>query len=520
MQTFIRIALTVGLSTLASGTLSAQAATSLRVALNADIRSTEPGVNRDENTDAVILHVVEGLVAYREDASVGPLLASKVQVSDDGLEYRFILRDGVKFHNGATLTAADVLWTWKRYLDPATQWRCLADFDGRSVAKVVDISAPNPMTVVFRLNQPNGLFLAQMARSDCGGTGIVHPSSADTSGKWQTPIGTGPFKFTEWKPGQYVDLQRFADYSVRPEPAADGYTGNKQAFVDDLRFMVIPDAASAKAALQSKGVDVLPDVTVMDARELGALPGIKTSSSPNMSLNALLFQTRDPLLKDVRIRRAIALSLDSEQMVQALTEGTSHANNSAVPDTSPYYTDVQKQGFKSNIEEAKRLLKEAGYHGQPLKIITNKRYQSVFDMAVLSQAMAQASGLNIDIETLEWGTQLERYQSGAYQIMAFSYSARFDAALNFESVMGDKNQQPRKVWDNPEAQGWMLESMRERDPVKRQALFNQLHHQLLDDVPMVVMYNGSTLGAYQDKVQGYRSWPIAKPRLWGVKLAE
>ncbi|WP_347906194.1 ABC transporter substrate-binding protein [Pseudomonas purpurea] len=512
--------MTVGLSTLALGTLSAEAATSLRVALNADIRSTEPGVNRDENTDAVILHVVEGLVAYREDASVGPLLASKVQVSDDGLEYRFILRDGVKFHNGATLTAADVLWTWKRYLDPATQWRCLADFDGRSVAKVVDISAPDPLTVVFRLSQPNGLFLAQMARSDCGGTGIVHPASADASGKWQAPIGTGPFKFTEWKPGQYVDLQRFADYSARPEPAADGYTGNKQAFIDDLRFMVIPDAASAKAALQSKGVDVLPDVTVMDARELSALPGIKTSSSSNMSLNALLFQTRDPLLKDVRIRRAIALSLDSEHMVQALTEGTSHANNSAVPDTSPYYTDVQKQGFKANIEEAKRLLKEAGYHGQPLKIITNKRYQSVFDMAVLSQAMAQASGLNIDIETLEWGTQLERYQSGAYQIMAFSYSARFDAALNFESIMGDKNQQPRKVWDNPEAQGWMLESMRERDPVKRQALFNQLHHQLLEDVPMVVMYNGSTLGAFQDKVQGYRSWPIAKPRLWGVKLAE
>jgi peptide/nickel transport system substrate-binding protein len=128
--------------------------------------------------------------------------------------------------------------------------------------------------------------------------------------------------------------------------------------------------------------------------------------------------------------------------------------------------------------------------------------------------------LNIDIETLEWGTQLERYQSGAYQVMAFPYSARFDAALNFESVMGDKNQQPRKVWDNPQAQGWMLESMRETAPLKRQALFDQLHRQMLADVPMVVMYNGSTVGAFQDRVDGYRSWPIAKPRLWGVKLAE
>lgn len=520
MHTFTRIALTLGFSSFVLGSLSAEAASTLRVALNADIRSTDPGVNRDENTDAVVLHIVEGLVAYREDASVGMLLASKVEVSADGLEYRFTLRDGVKFHNGAALTSADVLWTWKRYLDPQTQWRCLADFDGRGVAKVADISAPDPLTVVFTLDKPNGLFLAQMARSDCGGTGILHPSSVDANGKWQAPIGTGPFKLVEWKPGQYVDLQRFTDYSARPETATDGYTGNKQAFIENLRFMVIPDAASAKAALQSKGVDVLPDVTVMDAHELGALPGIKTSSSANMSLNALLFQTRDPLLKDVRIRRAIALSLDSEQMVQALTEGTSHANNSVVPDTSPYHKTVQKQGYKANIEEAKRLLKEAGYNGQPLKIITNKRYQSVFDMAVLSQAMAQAAGLNIDIETLEWGTQLERYQSGAYQIMAFSYSARFDAALNFESVMGDKNQQPRKVWDNPLAQGWMLESMREIVPVKRQALFDQLHQQMLADVPMVVMYNGSTVGAFQDRVEGYRSWPIAKPRLWGVKLAD
>ena len=81
----------------------AQADTTLRVGLNADIRSTEPGVNRDENTDTVILHIVEGLVAHREDASVGPLLAREVQVSDDGLTYTFKLREGVRFHNGATL---------------------------------------------------------------------------------------------------------------------------------------------------------------------------------------------------------------------------------------------------------------------------------------------------------------------------------------------------------------------------------------------------------------------------------
>lgn len=90
----------------------------IQVGINGDIRSTDPGVNRDENTDAVVMHVVEGLVAYREDATVGPMLAESISVSDDGRSYRFKLRDGVRFHNGAPLTAAEVLWTWHRYLIP------------------------------------------------------------------------------------------------------------------------------------------------------------------------------------------------------------------------------------------------------------------------------------------------------------------------------------------------------------------------------------------------------------------
>ena len=106
---------------LSAGALQAQTLTAV---LNADIRSTNPGVNRDGNTDSVVLHMVEGLVGYAEDGSVGPLLAEKVEISPDGKTYTFRLRKGVKFHNGATMTSADVLWSWTRYMDPKTDWRC------------------------------------------------------------------------------------------------------------------------------------------------------------------------------------------------------------------------------------------------------------------------------------------------------------------------------------------------------------------------------------------------------------
>ena len=519
MNTYVKAALAVAMSACSMSMAIAQENV-IHVGLNGDIRSTDPGVNRDDNTDAVMMHIVEGLVAFGEDTRIAPLLASAVDISPDGLRYTFTLRDGVRFQNGEVLTADDVLWTWQRYLDPKTQWRCLAEFDGRGAAKVVEVLAPDPKTVEFRLDQANGLFLAAMARTDCAGSGILHPDSLAADGSWRAPIGTGPFTLGTWQKGQYVELERFDGYTPRAEAEVDGYTGNKQAFVDKVRFEVIPDSASAKAALLSGGVDVLPDVTAMDAAQLKQVKNLQVKVSPIMTISGLLFQTRDPLLKDVRIRRAVALSLDYAQMVAALSDGLSQVNNSVIPTASPYYDATAHKGYAYDLDQARRLLKEAGYTGEKIRMLVNKRYPQMFDMGLLSQAMAQAAGLNIEMETLEWGTQLERYQSGSYQMMSFSYSGRFDAAQSYESVIGDKQKEPRKVWDSPQALALLREAQREVDPARRRPLFDQLHTLMLEEVPMVVIYNGTAIGAMGKRVEGYRSWPVAKPRLWGVKLAD
>ena len=519
MNTYVKAALAVAMSACSMSMAIAQENV-IHVGLNGDIRSTDPGVNRDDNTDAVMMHIVEGLVAFGEDTRIAPLLASAVDISPDGLRYTFTLRDGVRFQNGEVLTADDVLWTWQRYLNPKTQWRCLTEFNGRGAAKVVEVLAPDPKTVEFRLDQANGLFLAAMARTDCAGSGILHPDSLAADGSWRAPIGTGPFTLGTWQKGQYVELERFDGYTPRAEAEVDGYTGNKQAFVDKVRFEVIPDSASAKAALLSGGVDVLPDVTAMDAAQLKQVKNLQVQVSPIMTISGLLFQTRDPLLKDVRIRRAVALSLDYAQMVAALSDGLSQVNNSVIPTASPYYDATAHKGYAYDLDQARRLLKEAGYTGEKIRMLVNKRYPQMFDMGLLSQAMAQAAGLNIEMETLEWGTQLERYQSGSYQMMSFSYSGRFDAAQSYESVIGDKQKEPRKVWDSPQALALLREAQREVDPARRRPLFDQLHTLMLEEVPMVVIYNGTAIGAMGKRVEGYRSWPVAKPRLWGVKLAD
>ncbi len=490
----------------------------IRVAMNADIRGVNPGVNRDSNSDTVLQHLVEGLVAHREDGSVGPMLADKVEVSRDGLGYTFTLRPDVKFHNGALLTAADVVWTWKRYLDPATGWQCLSQFDGRGRSKIEDVVARDARTVDFRLSVPNAMFLTEMAAVQCGGGAILHRDSINADGSWKAPVATGPFTIRDWRRGQYIELKRFADYKPR-DGERDGYTGNKTVHVDGVRFVFIPDEAVAKAALQRGDVDVLPYLSRESRQDLARKPGIVLGGHLTNSTTTLLLQTRDPVLKDVRIRRALALAIDVDQLVKVVTGDAAPANASIVPKTSAYYGAVQREGHKTDVERARALLKEAGYAGAPIKLMTNKRYGDMYNAALIAQAMARQAGLNLELEVLEWGAQLERYTKGQYQVMAFGYSARLDPALAFESMAGPKDTQPRKVWDNPQALALLDESFKVAERPQRQAIFDRLHRMMLEDVPLVMLFNSTDEFAHTQRVSGYKSWAAGKERLWGVKLA-
>jgi peptide/nickel transport system substrate-binding protein len=500
----------------ARGAWAASPGAPLRMRINADIRSTEPGVNRDETTDAVVLHMVEGLVAFREDTSVGPLLASSYDISPDGKTYTFHLRTGVKFHNGATMTADHVVWTWKRYLDPATQWRGVVDFTS-GLNKIVDIKTLDPATVAFTLAQPSALFLTNMARTDCGGSGILHPDSVGSDGQWSKPVGTGPFMFGAWQKGLSVTLDKFSEYSSLAGPP-DGYTGGKKAEVAGIVFTVIPDNTAADTALESGDIDAIWPFSPTDFAQLKSRPGIKMDEHPVLDMYTLLFQTKDPLLADARIRRAIAMAIDGKMLSEGVSQGLSYPNQSPVPSGSPYYSAVQRKGYPVDLPGAGKLLKEAGYHGQPITMMANKHYMPMYDAAVLIQAMLQQIGVVVNIEVLDWATQLSNYVSGNYQAMTFGYSPRLDPSLTFDSFMGNKSIQPRKIWDDPTAQKLLTASMVERDHQKRQALFDQLTTLFWQQMPMVPLFNSDEITALRSNVDGYRGWAAGNARFWNVSL--
>jgi peptide/nickel transport system substrate-binding protein len=496
---------------------AALAATTIRVASNAEIRGTNPGVNRDANTDTVMLHMIEGLVGYRDDGTPAPLLAQSVAVSKDGKAYTFKLRPGLKFHNGAPLTSADVVWSWKRYLDPNTKWLCLAEFDGSQSLKIESVEATDPLTVVFKLNQARPLFLTQMASFQCGSGAILHKDSVNADGSWKAPIGTGPFKLGEWKRGEWIELTAFKDYKSAPGPR-DGYVGAKAPLVDAVRWIVIKDDAARRAALMKGQADLMPGLRPTELTEMGNPPGLEVKNAPTMSVNALLIQTRDPLMSNPKLRQALSAALNTSSVATIASGGSGTVNASMIPAPSKYHIGPHQVRHKHDVALAKKLLAEAGYRGQPIKMITNRRYPDMYEQAVMMQGMAKEAGINLEMEVLEWGTQLDRYQSGNYQVMSFGYSSRVDPYLVYESMLGDKDKSKRKVWDNPKAIAMLQQSGEVAEPAARQKIFDEMHAMMLADVPLIVLFNTGDSNGVSRKLDGFASWSQSRERLWGVKV--
>lgn len=486
----------------------------IRVAIPSDLRGTNPGVDRDAITDDVLAHVVEGLVAFRNGLSVGLMLARGVQVSEDGRTYTFQLRDDVRFHNGAPLTSAEVKWSWQRYLDPATHWRCTSSYNGVEASKIIGIETPDRHTVVFSLDKPDGLFLKRMASFVCPAA-ILHPDSVGPNGIWRAPVGTGPYRFAEWKRGQYALLTRFDGYVPRSEPR-DGYAGAKIPYADSLKWLIVPDSSAAMSALRSMQVDLayfFPPSELESARHES---GVAVHTTPALDWTTLLMQSTDPLLRDIRVRKAIAHAIDTRALSQMASYGLSVGNPSVVPAASQYYTPVHAEGYSYDPELSKRLLREAGYDGRPIRLQTNRRNERVYDSVIVVETMLRKVGINVRIEVLDWAVMFSNWQHGRFQLMVFNYSARPDPVLGYLAVLGTKRTQPTTQWESSRAASLLAEATATADENARTALFEQIHRLMLQDVPFVNLFNGSAIDVTLGRVAGYEVWSASKPRLWGV----
>ena len=494
----------------------AMAESVVRMALNADIRGTNPGVTRDGNTDIVHSQFVEGLVTYGENFEIIPMLAETYDISDDGLTYTFHLRHGVKFHNGEEMTAKEVEWSWNRLAGEESESHCKNYFNGKNGMKVVSAKALDDDTFEVKLETPFAVFLATIARFDCGSMGVLHPDSVNADGSWNTPIGTGPYMMGDHLPGRYVELKRFPDYASRDEPM-NGLGGGKHAEVDTLHFDIVSEGAVTKTALLAGDLDLVP-IDAMTATELKDKPGFKVDATQSAVWDTYLLSPLDPVLKDVRIRQAMAHAIDPQQIMAAITEGFGKASPSPVPPMSKNFTAVEAEYPAYDVELAKSLMKEAGYNGEEIKILATRRNGAYYERALMAQAMLMDAGFNATLEVVEWGTQLEAYRTGeGYAMQSFTFSPRLQAGLSFEMFTGSE---VRKAWQNPEAIALVNESLQTGDPEHLQQIIDELSRRFNEDVPAIGLGHRMLFTGMSDRVEGFQDWGAGVLRGWMLRVAD
>lgn len=496
----------------------------LTIALGADPASVEPGKHLNGAGKLVVQHVAESLVGHRNDMSVAPVLAETVAVSDDLLSYTFTLRGGVTFHNGQPLHAADVEWAWKNYyLSPEQNWECRAYFDGSGSieertngAHVLAIEAPDDRTVVFRLAEPSILFLPRMADVNCAPV-IFHRDSIGADGSWQRLVGTGPYAFVEWIKGEVVRLERHDAYVARKEPR-DGYAGERIAHAKHIVLPIYGDRGAALAALRQGAVDAVLDLDEGERAQFDSAGDIRILTTPTVSYWSLLIQTRDPVLADVRVRRAIAHAIDIDYIAEVLTDGRQGSNPSVILRNSTHDSDIQRKGHRFDLALARQLLKEAGYEGQAIELQTNRdEYPEMHRIGILVRSMLKAIGMNVEVKPIPWKEQLDiHYQQGTFQLQGFGQGGRNHPILAYGKFIGPKDEKPRFQWDDGAAFSMLEHAQRAPDEASLQVILDRIHLAMLEQVPTLALLNFERHDAVRANVHGIETTPFMRTVLWGA----
>ena len=481
----------------------------INVGLNTDLVGVDPHVSGAVVNAIVLGHVFEPLVAYGENLEHMPVLAESWDIAPDFMTYTFHLRKGRLFHNGKEMHADDVKYSVERMMDPKT------GCPRRSQLKIEQIEVLDDYTVRFHMKEADASLLDVLAYTSPVMAIIPEGDVERQGGSITHPVGTGPFKFVEWKPDRYVLMERFDQYRPIPGPMS-GMGGAKIVYVDKLKFIPIPEESVATMALLNKEIDLLqyvPFKNVKRFREDYTKRGIVLQEIPGLSWYQIFLSCTNPVTKNRKFRKAVAYAVDLDTIGQAATRGYCVVNPSPVAVKNLYYTPRHRQWYTQDVAKAKQLLKEAGYKGGEVVLQTTKKYAMMFDQAVAVHAQLQEAGINARLVVLEWPILLSRMYSGDFQMQSFGIGARPDptGAYVFLKPTGFLDQYPRM-------KGIIAEASKTMDFEKRKILFEEAQDLVREAVPMINLFNYINFNAHWKYVKGFKIFATNYPRLWGVWL--
>ncbi|WEX08864.1 ABC transporter substrate-binding protein [Chelativorans sp. AA-79] len=478
----------------------------INVATIGEPPTLDPMTSTADLVGIVTQHVFETLYTFDANWAVTPLLAASLpEISDDGKTYTIPLREGLTFHDGSAMDSEDVVASLERWMRIATR--------GKQADEVIEtIEAVDESTVRITLNKPFAPLLSLLSLNNSAA--IVIPAELAGEAELSEIIGTGPYKLQERQPDQYIQLVRFDDYQSRDEEP-NGYGGGRRQYADEIRFMPVPDPntrVEGAVAGQFHYVDSIP-VEAYDRVSGGKSEVVMLAP---FGWPVFVMNTKEGLNSDIKIRKAIQAALAPHDMLLAAfgSDKFFAAEPAMYPESYIWHTEAGTESYKPNgdLEAAQALLKEAGYDGKPLRILTSRQYEFHYTMAQVAAEYLKAAGFDVQLDVVEWATLTQRRTDPALWDIYITHSP-FLPEPSLTGIMSDSS----PGWWVSDAKHAALDAFNsESDPQKRAELFADVQRVIYEEVPAYKVGNFNAVAAQSPELEGMK--PAPWPYFWNAWL--
>jgi len=449
----------------------------------------------------------EPLFHLDHNGKVVPGLAQEYSVSEDGKVWTIVLKEGPKYHSGAPVDAESVAKSLNRFRDNKSGLYAML-FGSFEKAEAVD-----KKTVKAYFTEPFAPFLASITSYWIS---PVDPVVVDREGEnfKNKPSGAGPFKFVEQQRGSSVTYEKNPDYAWGPE-----YSKNKNApHIDKLTFRFIKDPQTRVLEFKKGTIQILRDVQPAFVKELESVPGVTLNKYTNAALNYIGLNTKKPQLSDVRVRQAISMTVDREEIIKGAMEGYAEPAYSPFAPKVPYWSEKVEQEarkmYKKDIEKSKQLLADAGWkdtNGNGIvdkdgKELTTELYiiqEQIWERsAQIVQSQLKQIGIDVKIKPADLTTVVKQTQEGVHDMVLFSYGWNDPDILYIILGKGTK----QIGIEDAKLEELFHKGKTTVQPEARAKIYEELQRLISEQAGMVPLNVPQVIDAYHD-IDGYMKNP-------------
>lgn len=474
----------------------------LVVAQGADAKSLDPHASNDGPSAHIRTQIYNTLVKITEEVEMEPALAESWEKIDD-TTWEFKLREGVKFHNDEELKASDVVFSLERMKE--------SEEVAHIIEAIESVEAKDDYTVIIKTEEPFGPLLAHLSHP-C--TAILSEKAVTEAGDEydQHPIGTGPFKFVDWKAGDKITLERFDDYFEGP------------ANVKDLVFQVVPEATNRTIGLESGEIDIAYDIEPIDLERVEEHENLELISEPGLETTYAGFNCEKEPFDDPKVRQAINYAIDVDEIIDVVMEGAGKKAISPINENVIGYKD-DLDLYDYNPEKAKELLKEAGYaDGFTTTLWLNDENPVRGRIAEIIQAQLKEVNIDVELESVEWAAFLDRTAQGEHDIFILGWTTETGDAdyglypLFHSSQHGGAGN--RTFYTNSEVDKLLEEGRVCTDEKERLETYGKAQELIVEDAPEIFLYFENQNTGIQNYVKGFKSHPTGHHSMYNIEIVD